>query len=94
MPGGSDLSDQSAAMTELWAFVHAEHCPQKMGANMDADLNGVQNIGGVTVKFKSGGTAIWIKFKSHLIIGSRSGYFYDRKIRSDMVPFSAPSSAL
>jgi hypothetical protein len=44
-----------------------------------------KNIGGVTVKFKSGVTAIWRETAHLTIIGSGSGYFADPKIRSRCV---------
>jgi len=36
-----------------------------------------KNIGGVTVKFKSGVTGIWREIAHVTIIGSGSGYFSD-----------------
>ena len=42
----------------------------------------MKNTGGVTVKFKSGVTAIWREIAHVTIIGSGSGYFSDPKSRA------------
>jgi hypothetical protein len=65
------LGSQNLDLGELFDIFQAQH-----------DL---KNIDGVTVKFKSGVTAIWREIAHLTIIGSGSGHFSDPKIGSRCV---------